>query len=388
MLRQAVDRSLLTAGYVISNTLRSMRRGWRFRGLLASAAVVACLAPASATAERFVTNPSLATGFQLRGSHGYEIEVSATGHKYVTLTASRGLSEASYTVPGRASSSRIIAHFGSLGRVSVRFDGSPVRRNNERKQGRYSCAGPRSIHQRGTFSGVIRFKGEHGFTAIDTRRAEGVLRKSFRRVCKQRQARRQPMSERGLAPPALRAKKKYQFVEGTLLALSWHGGRLTALLINEAELTFGPRQSDRFALSFIAAGTRESVGRMWISRFYVDLGVGEGNELRATPPGTDPVEATVKISKPFSGRATYREDPGSPPTWSGSLGVQLPGGGTVPLTGPGFGVGLCQGTSEKQLHACERKSFGTLRASTARALLQGSGSHSQAFWDAKLSWSR
>jgi hypothetical protein len=357
-----------------------MRGRRRFWGLLASVAVLACLAPSGAAAERFVTNPSFTTGFSLKGSHGYSISVLATGHKYVTLTASNGLSAASYRVPGRASSRRIVANFGSLGMVSVRFDGSAVR-SDKGKRRRFDCKGRRSTQQRGAFTGVIRFKGEHGFTAVNARRASGVFLRSFRRICE-----KAPAGDRVLIPRALRAKKKLQVLESTILGRSGRDSRGTEFIVSEFELSFGPKRSDRFGLSIFGVSTQETVGRMGIQRFHFSL--GDGEKLQATQLGADPVKATVMLPKPFFGKASYQRTMGEAPTWTGTLGARLPGTEALPLTGPGFEVAFCQAATEKKLLACERNAFRSHLATTARALLQGSGSHSQAFWDARLSWSR
>ena len=71
----------------------------------------------------------------------------------------------------------------------------------------------------------------------------------------------------------------------------------------------------------------------------------------------------------------------------------MPGVGRVPLTGQGFKSALCSLTVEELLdgHRCLRRRSepepDSLAALT-RASTQGSGSQSQAFWDARLSWSR
>jgi hypothetical protein len=357
-----------------------MGRRQRFWGLLTSAVALACLAPSGAAAERFITNPSLTTGFTLQGSHGYTISVRATGHKYVTLTASRGLSAASYKVRGQASSRRIVANFGSLGMVSVRFDGSAVR-NEKRNKRRFSCDKPRPIQQRGAFTGVIRFAGEHGFTTVDSRRAKGEFLRSFRRVC-----RRAPARDRTLPLHALRAKRKVEILENTILGRSGRDSRRTEFIVSEFELSLGQKQSDRIGLSVYGVSTQETAGAVGIQRFHFSL--GDRKQLQTTQLGADPVKATVALPKPFFGKAKFRQTAAEAPSWTGNLGTRLPGTEALPLTGPGFKVALCQAAHEKRLLDCERNAFRSHLASTARTLLQGSGSHSQAFWDARLSWSR
>jgi hypothetical protein len=52
--------------------------------------------------------------------------------------------------------------------------------------------------------------------------------------------------------------------------------------------------------------------------------------------------ATVAPPAPFSGQATLTKGSGGS-VWSGDLAVELPGAGTVALTGPGIGAELYRG---------------------------------------------
>jgi hypothetical protein len=342
---------------------------------------------AFAKGDHFVRAPNFATGFQLPASNGYVLAVTATSHRRVRLTASKGLLSATYTVPGRASSRRIVADFGALGRIAVRFEGSPSKL--EGRQNRHvSCKGRRPIRERGLFRGVIRFAGERRFTAVESDRAKGEFFRSFRRVCKRKRSGKPRLP----FPVPKQSKGKSgggpDLLINTLIAVSGRDSRRTEFAISELELALGSKGSERLALAVILAGTRERVGRMAIRRRYLTL--EDGDSLLTGKPGVDPATATVALPKPFSGTAAFRQDAGAPPTWTGSLSVRLPGIGIVPLTGEGFEADLCQAVDEKQLAACNKelgKAFGARQALAAR-LSQGSGSHSQAFWDARLSWSR
>lgn len=327
-----------------------------------------------------VKSPSFGVGFRMQGSHGFDLSVAATGHKRVTLTASKGLMSATYTVPGRATRKRIDADFGSLGRISVRFDGAPAPKAKKTRRQRRSCRGRPTIRFRGIFHGTIRFRGEHGYTSVNTRRARGSFYRSFRRVCKKRSW------KPGLPPPGKRrlAMKRPSLLINTLIAESKGEGRSTGFAIIQLKVTGGAKRADPGSLSFVIATQGERTGRVAIARSL--LTVGDEGSLLVGDPGIQPVTATVALSKPFSGTANYREEAGLPPSWTGDFGVWLPGAGVVPLTGEGFKAGLCQARSERQFTTCLRrldKSFGRLEGAA-----QDSGSQSQLFGDARLSWSR
>ena len=69
-------------------------------------------------------------------------------------------------------------------------------------------------------------------------------------------------------------------------------------------------------------------------------------------PGALPIAATVEPPAPFVGSAAFSQSSGLPAAWSGSLAVELPGGGIVPLTGPDFGAALCRGAGEPAQRPC------------------------------------
>ena len=54
-------------------------------------------------------------------------------------------------------------------------------------------------------------------------------------------------------------------------------------------------------------------------------------------------EAIIEPPAPFSGTATFHLETPKKANWTGDLAVELPGLGTVPLTGPKIAAGLCHG---------------------------------------------
>lgn len=362
-----------------------MKRGEHLWWTAIGVAVAMLVFANAATAKRGyeVRQGSFGASLQVKGSHGYHLSIHADGHNLVTLSATKGDRSASYTVPGKASRKGIHARFGSLGKVSVRFEGSPVRHRG-RPGSDSRCKGRERIRETGAFRGTIRFEGEREFTSVDAHRARGGFYRSFRQVCRKR-----PSGPDLTFPNDKGSNPRSEVTMTTFVASSRARGRESGLIIIRLEAHLGPRKSDSFFLSFEVADQIERVGKMVIVRNIFREGRRDSMDL--SEPGTRPVLATVAPRKPFFGTASYRQDPGFPPTWTGDLAVRLPGTEGVPLTGTGFKTGLCHESSGKKFSACLRKlagAFGGDGEGAGLRLAQGSGSQSQAFWDVRLSWSR
>lgn len=315
--------------------------------LTAAPAVATTKSNAVAKDKAEVRPGSFVAGFQLMGSHGYALSVSAFSHQQIQLSARKGQTVATYLTRGRASRKGIEADFGALGKIAVRFDGSPMPPAGGRKSA-FTCEGRRAIRERGTFHGTIRFAGENGFTEVGADRARGRFQRSFRRVCRRASPRPEPKPSRS---PRLPQRTRFQ--SDTLVVESKAGESDTGLFLSSTEFPDGSDKEWDFGLAVVVASRNERVGPVSISRSA--FMIGDSSILRASEPGTYPIVATVRPPKPFTGTATYREDRGLPPTWAGSLGVRLPGAGTVPLTGEGFESSFCRASTEKALYACLRQ---------------------------------
>ena len=343
----------------------------------ALAAIVACVVlPTGAAAQPgYEVQPRrLTLEFKSHASHGYTVAVEAIGHRQVTLTASKGGFFATYTTSGRVSRDRIQADFGEFGRIAVRFRGRRLH-SGESPFPHRKCHGREPVKEAGGFFGTIRFKGERGFAELDASRARGSLRQSFRRVC-----------TRGLhfgnARPGSSKGREEQPVLTFLAAGSQAAGRRVSFGAVGAEADAGERPIENFTL--VLARLDEKVGRVRVSRSLIALAKAGG--VIVSQAGVVPITATVALPKPFEGTADYREEPGTTPSWTGSLGVRLPGAGLVPLTGADFEAVLCRVKGPKK-DGCVRDAEANLGNSPAGSA-QGSGSQSQAFWDTRLSWSR
>lgn len=263
------------------------------RGVTVVAASVAItvglVAPAPAQGLTFKS-----AGLTVDGANGYSISVGGSFGNRAVLSARKKSGAASYDAPGAVSKRKIRASLGKRGRVSVRFDprGKPdVRRG---------CGGIKTKIQRGTYEGKIRFKGEHGYTKVRTRKAKGavsVTRITFR-------------SRRGSCGPSSPDVGLRAATGNFKLAFSaakYAGGKVTfSGLIQERK---GRVEIFRSAFARGPAGS-----------FTYDDAL---------------TEASVDPPAPFSGSATYAD--GSPPIWTGNLAARVPGRrGKIRLTGPTF----------------------------------------------------
>jgi hypothetical protein len=334
-----------------------------------------------------VQERSLRLTLPIEGSNGFHGSISTRGHKRVELTLIRGSELIVVRTRGQVNRNGIAARFGDLGKISVRFrsepgtaDPTPPRRGS-RGDPAHNCHGRDPILERGVFRGAIEFHGENDFTQIDAKAVPGRVERRFRRVCKQSLLDGlDGLFEElfgSLRLHTVEARARIGDANVTFVAASFSLGSTS----QPVQLAVGSTVEHREGL-FIVRGA-----------YVEEEGV---DSFRGAKPGTLPQVVTVAPPKPFLESATHRKEPGLPALWTGSLAVHLPGAGVTPLTGPRFKSAYCNLTLAALSHGghClpRRAESGapepTLLAALARTSLQGSGSQSQAFWDARLSWSR
>ncbi|HEU4738929.1 MAG TPA: hypothetical protein VFS54_07590 [Solirubrobacterales bacterium] len=339
----------------------------RWRVILVLAAAVAILAlPAGAAAKPgYVVKPK---GLQLQlglpASKGYSASIVTAGHRQVVLRVSRGEVFARYTALGKVSRKGIEADFGSFGQISLRFRSkrrfhpSLIPGLKLPKFLQDQCKGRRTVTESGVFVGNVRFEGERGFTRIRANRRKGKVIRSYRRVCK---------GKRPTFASKIREESTVLTAEAKRLGIT------RFLLMAEASLGIG---DEEFAFTVGIAGESEKVGRVAVDKGTLTF--EEFDSIATSPPGKRPLTAKVKLRKPFEGIASYMEEGSAPPTWTGDLGIRLPGSGLVPLAGPEFEAELCRGDRE----AFEDCLDSVLEDEPFR---YGSGSHSQPLALARLS---
>jgi hypothetical protein len=273
-----------------------------------------------------------------------------------------------YTALGKVTRKGIKADFGSFGQGSLRFRSKsgfhPRYIPGLRLPGplRNDCKGRKPIGEKGVFLGNLRFSGEHGYVEVKAHRRRGEVVRSYRRVCKRR-------SRAG-------ASKAESWIEAAgLTAAARREGTLRFLIALEFSLS---REEEEESSMIAFGGLKEKVGRVAVDKLA--LVVDEFDSMKVSPVGEKPLSAEVKLPKPFEGTGSYLKEGKAPPTWSGDLGLRLPGSGLVPLTGPEFETDLCRATEPARFERC----LESLLEDSA-LLAQGSGSHSQPLALARLS---
>jgi hypothetical protein len=286
-------------------------RGRSLSVVLVAAAALMASPVASAKPGYFVWPGQRSSQLTVKGTEDFKITITRT-LRHVELSASNGSTAAIYIVRSARDSMDVIeATFPGLGRVSLRFHPQ----GKARRETSF-CKGRASIRQMGLFRGAILFQGERGFTRVATARARGFVYRSFKEVCEG------PVGH-GRSVPG------YSLTAGTRShgrLVAFNAFRSTKELLTDGE-------THHFA------NVQERRNGMRISRVAVT----------EAPPSTFVVEglvvpprsATVTPPSPFSGTASFRASPSGPIEWQGTLAVDLPGGGIVPLVGPSFGSELC-----------------------------------------------
>lgn len=235
----------------------------------------------------------------------------------------------------------IRARLGSLGRVYLRFQPNGRIRKHHLERG---CKGRPPITEYGKFVGHVSFDGEGGYLHASFARGTGEVTHAFRLVCKKGRA-------YDLRPKSLREYATPGFA--TVVSL----GQGNISLLNAAARSHGRhiwlraahREGDLPGAE-VWLGTVESRGGMAIGRgAYVN---GFPGTLSTSLPGVHPATATLAPPAPFFGEANYLEKSATSHSWTGTLGVNLPGL-TLPLTGPGFSTSLCVVSPLKVPFGCD-----------------------------------
>jgi hypothetical protein len=271
--------------------------------LLAPPAADAAAGPSSETAKKLAPQALLA----LNAGDGYLLSIEGTG-RTVSLTVERRLSLATYVARGRASRGAIQARFGNFGRVSVRF--VPSGRRSLRGPPR-RCEGDPMILRRGVFVGRIEFRGEGGYVNVAARRAIGLSSSLPRWRCNHgRRGSRASTSKAAYETATLKASASRRNI-----------------LFEAAAL----RDLEGATLAFFSVFAKERKGSVRIVRNLLAV----SSKRASFDFDKDGRGASVRPPKPFHGSAAFQRTVGRPASWTGSLGVSLPGA-FLELTGPDF----------------------------------------------------
>jgi hypothetical protein len=284
-------------------------------GAFASAALAG---QGGATAQRVEVEPR----FELAGSHGYRVLVSAR-EKTVTIGISpdgdtpHAGSSTTYVARGTTGPHGIHADFHQFGRIDVHFHRTAEAVRGLPPDCFGGSTGAATIP--GYFTGTIEFEGENGYTAVRSHRVRGEIVLPPTEQCPLVAGGANPLVEDPNAelPPA----KTRMTLEA--LQKSGTGG-----------LVFIARRAGKTGFYAERFGTVRQIGILSYayalgprSSFVSDAKVSYG---------------TVMPPKPFVGTATLRREPGGKRSWTGSLAATFPGEGSVPLVGTDFHTTLAR----------------------------------------------
>jgi hypothetical protein len=286
---------------------------------LAALLVLAALAPAGAAAAKrtnyYTVDPGYVSRFEFRGSNGYRISVSANDRGYVTVKARKDGAEAEYVAAGRASGLGGSAVLPGLGRVSfaLRPTGPP-----RHFPGYAGCEGEWFVRD-GVARGVVRFRGERGYTRARAHRARAEVIYWPGQRCRYLRG-GQGKAKRSRVARLTSFRLKPPFVEFTATR-------------------FAPRDRPRSRrIGFDAAIVSYPPGM----RIYRAVSIAAGpDSFRVPEPKTTPENIVLRPPRPFRGRASLRRTPESTFVWGGSLRVSFPGTKPIGLHGRDFITRYC-----------------------------------------------
>jgi hypothetical protein len=244
--------------------------------------------------------PSEVSSFRVPGTHGFDLSVYVLSNSWAILEARTPGARIEYETRVRRVDGVIRARFGALGSLTMRFIPDGPAQVTREPQG--DCRGKRAMVQSGTFLGRLRWRGEHGFSSVNVRRAQGLSIHSFREVCKGFDA---GAGTGRAVNPSLEVRSN---VAGRSITLQAYFTAATPNLMAEVA-----EKNDGLSI------------RRWIS----ELGTGEvflgvGTRVRVDP------------SRPFISEAEFVPGVGNHGSWTGALTGEFPGVGEVSLAGSTF----------------------------------------------------
>jgi hypothetical protein len=290
---------------------------------------------------------------KLPTTDGYSMYLRGHGHRNVELDLGTEDTEAPYVTMTYVTRSHVGRHdidanFGRFGRIDLHFAGAPKRSVVHDP----AChPARRELSEYGPMVGSADFETLGGVVKLNTphlRVEEGQVERSFKTTCK-------PQPREEFEGPGQFAESRPQIVrkgEGfvtTLVARGHSEGQTIDLYAFDL--------NHEFLADMAATSTRRFGGVTESTSVHApdqEDGPGEAGKLSILGKGVRPLGATLSASAPFSGSATYRKQPGSPPTWLGSLAVEIPGQGKLSLAGPSFTSIVCAYAGRVPERECER----------------------------------
>jgi hypothetical protein len=333
--------------------------------VLASAAIVGLSLPGGAIAQNSETwvvsgsgkGPAVRGGgkahvtqeFNLAGSNGYKIRLQLKDHRQLVLEATDAdihhgtVSSVTYSLlaPQHPGSDDIKARIGGVARVDVRF--IPTKTIRPPADEGPKCATGSLTTASGHYVGTISFRGEHGYMRAQAHSAPGSVEREAPPKCtRPAAAEDDPKVEKEEAETVDKVeeeeKKNKAETSGEVELTALDRSRKVYFAASRFES--GSGAADKTVSTFIVFGLRHR-GRLSELSTVAKFG-GPSSSFQLSDPSNPNAGAIVGPPSPFSGSATFRGESAGSGSWTGDLKVELPGFGTVPLTGAGVKATMCQ----------------------------------------------
>jgi hypothetical protein len=254
--------------------------------------------------------------FQLDGSHGYRLLISARAAT-VTIGVARTAdtphagSSTTYVARGTSGPNGIHANFHQFGKVDVKFHRTAPAARGLPPGCFGGTTGAATIP--GYFTGTLEFEGQGGYTAVRSHRIRGEVVLPPTEQC--------PLVAGGANP----------LVEDPSAELPPAKTRMTLSAENKAGtggLFFFARRAGKTGFYAERFGT---VGRVGLLSLAYALGPRSSFV-------SDPQVSFGKVEppKPFTGSATLRREKGGKRSWTGTLAATFPGEESISLVGTQF----------------------------------------------------
>jgi len=287
--------------------------------------------------------------FSLTGTNGYEITLNLEDRRRLRLEAVKAdlrhgtVSSVFYSLkaPQRARSDDIKAKIAGVARIDVRF--VPTRTIKTAPLEGPECGTGSLTTESGHYVGTISFRGEHGYTRVQTSGAPGSVERQAPHKCKlPKPVEHDPAVEKEEAETVDKLEEEEQKGKaeeiGEVQMTTMDPGHEVVFAASRNELHAGGKNG---AQSTFEAFRFRHRGRLQEDAIVVQF-ANKGSSFKLPDPTHPTDEAVISPSSPFSGSATFRRASSDSVTWAGNLKVEMPAFGSVPLTGPHVEASLCQ----------------------------------------------
>lgn len=308
--------------------------------------LVALLATAPAAQAESGDRLQIGAELNVNASNGYRVTIGGSGEDVLLAVTHKRTMALYQATSGQVTRDSVRARFGPLGLIDVSFVPHRTRSGRLRHRKPICSYSPARAHYRvGAFVGVIRFRGEGGYTSVSTGRAFGRVMPIPRPLCGTvgpghafDHLEHPPGWPTELTSLAFSSKGIALFEAGRNAFKGFadgfdHLGRFRVPKLGGIDIGFE-----------VLAG--EKRGEMSVFRLAVARGGRGSYEFAESPRNLD-----VTPPPPFSGVGRYRSC--TDRRWSGSLAVSLPGVGRIPLSNSPGGESLAEAFAVPEFHESE-----------------------------------